>query len=106
MRGHENLVRRVCVVPKDMQDGLDDGIKFIISASYDENVVIWKRDGGVDGGWAIHRRVDIEELGRAFDGRNGREGSWDQYRLFSVQSDGRRVFASGQMNFVAAWDLD
>jgi WD40 repeat protein len=101
LMGHESLVRRVAVVPSSSSSSLD----CILSGSYDEHVFLWRKDPG-SGEWDVKGRVDIKRMGQLFGEQIGTETEGDARRVFSVKSDGRRVFACGQMNVVASWDLD
>ncbi|ORY12716.1 WD40-repeat-containing domain protein [Clohesyomyces aquaticus] len=115
-RDHDNLVRRVCVPPNvNVEGGGNGGLKCIVSGSYDEHVVVRRRDAGVEGGWAVHK-VHIGEMAKQFWERcDAGEERWEERafnwigglkRVFSVKSDGKRVFVSAQMGFVVSFDLD
>ena len=104
LAGHSNLVRSLTVA-RDK-----DGEEIIVSGSYDESIVVWRKekggDDGPDRGTWVARRFDAKSALRQIGtGRVGEPEAGMQIRVFKVLCDGQRVFCATQRNCVVVWEL-
>jgi WD40 repeat protein len=100
LRGHESIVRSVCTVPGKW----NEKSQTILTGGYDGTIAMWRREPPAD--WSMVVKWNDPQGLKANATIYGPHGPEFGARVFSLASDGEKVFCGCQSLSLTSWKLE